>query len=202
MMYSAFHLNKRMTVYSLDRLLSQFRTSLMLFHVWFHLLFHVASWPAYRFLRRQVSWSVSPISWRIFHSLLLCTQRLYCSWWFRSRCFSGTLLLLLGASGCWQFDLWFLCLSKYSLCIWKFLVHMLLKLILKDFELHVKWAQLYISLNILWHFLYLGLEWKLTFSRPVATTEFSKFAGILSEALWQHHSLGYEIAQLEFHHLH
>ena len=31
--------------------------------------------------------------------------------------------------------------------------------------------------------LYLGLEWKLTFSTPVATAEFSKFAGILSAAL-------------------
>ena len=29
----------------------------------------VASWPAYRFLRRQVRWSGIPISWRIFHSL-------------------------------------------------------------------------------------------------------------------------------------
>ena len=34
---------------------------------------HVASWPAYRFLRRQVRWSDIPISFRIFHSLL---------WWF------------------------------------------------------------------------------------------------------------------------
>ena len=34
----------------------------------------VASWPAYRFLRRQVSWSGIPISWRIFHSLLWSTQ--------------------------------------------------------------------------------------------------------------------------------
>ena len=32
--------------------------------------------------------------------------------------------------------------------------------------------------------------------------EFSKFAGILSAALSQHHLLGLEIAQLEFHHLH
>jgi len=32
--------------------------------------------------------------------------------------------------------------------------------------------------------------------------EFSKFAGILSAALSQHHLLGFEIAQLEFHHLH
>ena len=30
------------------------------------------------------------------------------------------------------------------------------------------------SLSILWHFLSLGLEWKLTFSSPVATAEFSK----------------------------
>ena len=36
----------------------------------------------------------------------------------------------------------------------------------------------------------------------MATDEFSKFAGILSEALSQHHLLGFEIAQLEFHHLH
>ena len=34
----------------------------------------VASWPAYRFLRRQVRWSDIPISLRIFHSLLWSTQ--------------------------------------------------------------------------------------------------------------------------------
>ena len=32
------------------------------------------------------------------------------------------------------------------------------------------------SLSILWHCLSLGLEWKLPFSSPVATAEFSKFA--------------------------
>ena len=34
----------------------------------------VASWSAYRFLRRQVRWSGIPISLRIFHSLLWYTQ--------------------------------------------------------------------------------------------------------------------------------
>ena len=34
----------------------------------------VASWPAYRFLKRQVRWSGIPISLRIFHSLLWSTQ--------------------------------------------------------------------------------------------------------------------------------
>ena len=53
-----------------------------------------------------------------------------------------------------------------------------------------------------WHCLSLGLEWKQTFSSPVATGEFSKFAGIFSAVLSQHHLLGFEITQLEFHHLH
>ena len=34
----------------------------------------IASWPAYRFLRRQFRWSGIPISWRIFHSLFWFTQ--------------------------------------------------------------------------------------------------------------------------------
>ena len=34
----------------------------------------VASWPAYRFLRRQVKQSGIPISWRNFHSFLWSTQ--------------------------------------------------------------------------------------------------------------------------------
>ena len=66
----------------------------------------------------------------------------------------------------------------------------------------LRWVQLCDSLNILWHCLSLGLEWKLTFSSPVATAEFSKFAGVLSAALSQHPLLGFEIAQLEFHYLH
>ena len=48
----------------------------------------------------------------------------------------------------------------------------------------------------------LEMEWKLIFSSPVATAEFSKFADILRAALSQHHLSGFEIAQLEFHHLH
>jgi hypothetical protein len=40
----------------------------------------------------------------------------------------------------------------------------------------------------------------MTFSSPVASAAFSKFAGILSAALSQH-LLGFMLAQLEFHHL-
>ena len=60
--------------------------------------------------------------------------------------------------------------------------------------------QLCSSLSILWHCLSLGLEWKLTISSPVATAEFSKFAGILSTTFSQHYFSGFELAQLEFHH--
>ena len=38
------------------------------------LVLTVTSWPAYRFLRAQVRWSGTPISWRIFHSLFWSTQ--------------------------------------------------------------------------------------------------------------------------------
>ena len=39
------------------------------------------------------------------------------------------------------------------------------------------------------------MEWKLTFTSPVATAEFSKFADILSAAPSQHHLLEFEIPQ-------
>ena len=56
------------------------------------------------------------------------------------------------------------------------------------------------SLSILWRCLSLGLEWKLTFSSPVATAECSKFSDILSAALPQHHlSVFYLFAFLIFH---
>ena len=48
---------------------------------------------------------------------------------------------------------------------------------------------------------FIGIGMKTDFSSPVDTAEFCKLAGILSAALSQHHLLGFEIAQLEFHHL-
>ena len=96
--------------------------------------------------------------------------------------------------------------SKSSLNIWNFTVHVLLKPGLENFQHYFasmwdecNWA---VVLNILYHCLSLGLEWKLTFSSPVAAAEFSRFAGVLGAALSQHHLSGFEIAQLEFHYLH
>ena len=43
---------------------------------------------------------------------------------------------------------------------------------------------------------FFGTGMKMDFSSPVATAEFSKFAGILSAELSQHHLSGVEIAHL------
>ena len=94
---------------------------------------------------------------------------------------------------------------KTSLNIWKFKVHILLKL---------AWRILSITLlacemsAVVWQFEhsltlpFFGIGMKMDLSSPMATAEFSKFAGLLSVALSQHHLSGFEIAQLEFHHLH
>ena len=58
------------------------------------------------------------------------------------------------------------------------------------------------SLDIFLALPFFGIGMKTDYSSLVAIAEFSKFAGILSEAFSQHHLLGFEIVQLEFHHLH
>ena len=58
----------------------------------------------------------------------------------------------------------------------------------------VRWSELSLALP------FFGMKTDL-FS-PGATAEFFKFAGVLIAALSQHHFSGFEIAQLEFHHLH
>ena len=96
-------------------------------------------------------------------------------------------------------------LSKSSLNIWKFMVHILLKPGLENFEHYFTSGWDECNCAVVWTCFGIvfwgGLEWKLTFSSPVAIAEFSKSTGILSAALLQHHLLGFEMAQMEFHHL-
>ena len=114
----------------------------------------VASWPAYRFLKRQVRWSYIPISFRIFHSLWWSTERVAKSRTWLSNWTDWTDIvkgfdivnkakidvflelsffldnptdvgnLISGSSA----------FSKTSLNIWKFTVHVLLKPGLENFE--------------------------------------------------------------------
>ena len=74
----------------------------------------IASWPQYRFLRRQVRWSGILISLRIFHNLLVYTQSkaLAQSMKQKSMFFSGISLLSPRANKCLQFGLWVLCLFE------------------------------------------------------------------------------------------
>ena len=95
-----------MTIYNLDLLLSWFGTSLLFPCP----VLTVASWPAYRFLRRQVRWSGIPISLRIFHSLLWSTQ---------SKAYD-TLYAMLNCFSCvWLFATYWLW-SASLLCPWDF----------------------------------------------------------------------------------
>ena len=83
--------------------------------------------------------------------------------------------------------------SKSSVSIWKFTVHLLLKPGLENFEHYFasvrdEWncAEFEHSLALP----FFGIGMKTAFSSPVATAEFSKFAGILRAALSQHHLSG------------
>jgi len=74
MMYSAYKLNKQ------GDNIQPWHTS---FPIWNQSVVPcpvliVASWPAYRFLRRQVRWSGIPICLRIFHSLLWYNNNVSC----------------------------------------------------------------------------------------------------------------------------
>ena len=95
----------------------------------------VASWPAYRFLKRQARWSSIPISFRIFQFIVIHTVKgfgvvneaeidifLELSYFFDDPVDVGNLI-----SGSSTF-------SKTSLNIWKFMVHILLKAALENFE--------------------------------------------------------------------
>ena len=75
------------------------------------LVLTVASWPAYRFLRRQVRWSGIPIALRIFQFVMLQIIKSF-SVVNESEIdiFSGILLLLRWSNRYWQLDISFLCL--------------------------------------------------------------------------------------------
>ena len=120
-------------------------------------------------------------------------------------CFSGTHLLFWWSSDVGNLISGSAAFSKTSLNIWKFTVHVLLKPGLENFEHYFASVWDEYSCVEVWAFLalpFFGIGMKTDLFSPVVTAEFSKFAGILSVALSQHHLLGFEIAQLEFHHLH
>ena len=90
------------------------------------LVLTVASWPAYRFLRRQVRWSGIPICLRIFQFVVIYTVKGF------SIVNEADVFLEFLCFPCYPADVGNLIsgssvFSKSSLYIWKFLVHVLLK---------------------------------------------------------------------------
>ena len=83
MMYSIYKLNKQDdNMQTLLYVLCAWRNP---FPIWNQSVFPcpvltITFWPAYRFLRRQIRWSSTPVSWRIFHSLLWSTQSKALAW--------------------------------------------------------------------------------------------------------------------------
>ena len=97
-------------------------------------------------------------------------------------------------------------LSRYSLNIWKFTVHILLKPGLENFEHY--FASMWDECNcvVVWTFFGIAFlwEWNENWPFPVLWPLLS-FPNLLAYWVQHFHSvvfLGFEIAQLEFHHLH
>ena len=95
----------------------------------------VASWPAYRFLKRQVRWSGIPISFRIFSSFLWSTQPKFSmvnkaeeDIFLELSCFFNDPMNVGNLISCSS------SFSKTRLNIRKFTVHVLLKPGLENFE--------------------------------------------------------------------
>ena len=189
-----------MIVYSLDVLLFQFGTSLLPCPV-----LTVAFWPDTGFLRGRSGGLAFP-SGRIFHSLLWSTQSkaltvskaeidvfLELSCFFSDPADVGNLI-----SGSSAF-------SKTSLNIWKFMVHVLLKPGLENFEHY--FASMWDGCNctVVWAFFDISFlwEWDENWPFPVLwpLLSFPNLLTLLCAALSQHHLLEFEIDQLEFHHL-
>ena len=122
----------------------------------------------YFFTCIQISWEAGKVVWysHLFQNFpqfaMIHPFKGFSSQWSRSRCFSGILLLFQWSNGCWQFDLWFLCLFLIQLEHLEVLSSHTIEAWLGKFWsllcYHVKWLQLCDSLNILWHCLSLGLE--------------------------------------------
>ena len=120
----------------------------------------VASWPAYRFWRKQVGWSGIPISWRIFHSLLWSTVEgfsvvnevevgvfLEFSSFFCGPADVGNLI-----SGSSAF-------SQFSWDIWEFSVHVLLKSSLENFEHYFASGWDECNCAVVWAFFGIAFLW-------------------------------------------
>ena len=122
----------------------------------------VASWPAYRFLKKAARWSGIPISlsknfpqFVVIHTVkgFGIVNEAEVDVFLKFSCFfydpvnAGNLISGSSVS------------SKPNLYIWKFLVHILLKLCLKDFEHHITIMWNECTYMVVWTFFHIVLLW-------------------------------------------
>ena len=166
----------------------------------------VASWPAYRFLRRQVRLSGIPISLRIFQFIAIHTAKsfgivnkaeidvfLELSYFFHDPVDVGNLI-----SGSSAF-------SKTSLNIWMFTVHVLLKPALENFEHYFTSVWDECNCAVAWAFFGIVFLWDWNENSPFPVPwPLLSFPNLLPYWIQHFHSIIFQdwIFQLEFHHLH
>ena len=119
----------------------------------------VASWPAYRFIKRQVKWSGIPISLRIFQFVVIQTIKGFgiankseIDVFLDLSCFDDPMDVGHLISGSSAFP-------KSSLSIWKFMVHAFLKPSLENFEHYFPsmWGEC--NCAVVWAFFGIAFLW-------------------------------------------
>ena len=137
-----------MTVQSVDVLLSEFGTSL---NCGFLTCIQIAQEAGKMVWHSHLFKDCHSLLWAIQSKALLWSIK-------QSRYFSGTFLLFWWSKRCWQFDLWFLCLSKSGLNIWKFTVHISLKPGLENFEHYFTSVWDECNCVVVWAFFGIGMK--------------------------------------------
>ena len=182
-MYSAYELNKQ------DGIIQPCCTT---FPIWNQSVvpcpvLTAASWPAYRLLRRQVRWSSIPIFQNFPQFAVIHSWRLSRSQWSRSRCyFLESLCFFYDSVNAGNLISGSFALSKSSLYIWKFSIHVLVNPSLKSFEHNFTytWIEhnctvvgIFFATDLLW-------DWNENWSVPVLWSLLS-FPNLL--AYWVQH---------------
>ena len=116
----------------------------------------------------QISQEAGEVFWysHLLKNFPVCcdphSQRLWHCRQSKSRCFSGTVVLFQWSNRCWQFDLWFL-------NIWKFTVHILLKPGLENFEHYFTSMWDECNCAVVWAFFGIAFLWDWNENWPIPT---------------------------------
>ena len=152
----------------------------------------IASWPAHMFLRKKVGWSGIPMSWRILQFVMIHTVKGFSvvneaklDVFLEFSCFIhdptdvGNLISCSSA------------FSKSSLSIWKFLVHILLKPSLENFEHYFASMWNECCCMVVWKFFGIALLWNCDNLGKVISIETVAKGGTLVNypGLWPHTSM-------------